>query len=97
MHSGRAGFGHTGCFFAVEHLDICPDIMTMGKGITGGLAFAALALGPEVAVDVRIGDHGGTYAGNPLACAVSAAVIEELQQAGIMDHHLGSKIGSSRK
>lgn len=82
----QTGFGRTGRFFAVEHLGICPDIMTMGKGIAGGLAFAALALRPEVAAGVQLGDHGGTYAGNPLGCAVSAAVIEELQQAGIMEH-----------
>lgn len=82
----QTGFGRTGRFFAVEHLGICPDIMTMGKGIAGGLAFAALALRPEVAAGVQPGDHGSTYAGNPLACAVSAAVIEELQRADIMAH-----------
>jgi len=82
----QTGFGRTGRFFAVEHFDICPDIMTMGKGIAGGLAFAALALRPEVAAGVQLGDHGGTYAGNPLACAVSAAVIDELKVAGVIDH-----------
>lgn len=82
----QTGFGRTGRFFAVEHAGICPDIMTMGKGIAGGLAFAALAMRPQLAARVELGDHGGTYAGNPLACAVSAAVIDELKRSGVVSH-----------
>lgn len=82
----QTGFGRTGRFFAVEHSGICPDIMTMGKGIAGGLAFAALAMRPQLAARVELGDHGGTYAGNPLACAVSAAVIDELKRSGVVSH-----------
>ena len=76
----QTGFCRTGKFFASEHAgaDFQPDIMTFGKGIAGGFPFAGFAVTRAVAASVGHGDHGGTYAGNPLGCAVAAAVINYL-------------------
>lgn len=56
-----------------------PDILTMGKGIAGGFPFAAFAVSDAVAAGVHKGDHGGTYCGNPLGCAVAEAMLDYLQ------------------
>lgn len=74
----QTGFCRTGRFFAVESAQIVPDIMTMGKGIAGGFPFAAIAMTHDVASRIEIGDHGGTYCGNPLGCAVAHSVISYL-------------------
>ncbi|MDP2139444.1 MAG: aspartate aminotransferase family protein [Gammaproteobacteria bacterium] len=81
----QTGFCRTGHFFAVDAEGVTPDILTMGKGIAGGYPFAALALTESVANGVNKGDHGGTYCGNPLGCAVSIAVVNFLVQHDIAD------------
>lgn len=82
----QTGFCRTGRFFASDYYAIQPDIMTMGKGIAGGLPFAALAMTENVASAVELGDHGGTYCGNPLSCAVAAAVTRFLREQEIAAH-----------
>lgn len=79
----QTGFCRTGHFFAVNASAICPDILTMGKGIAGGFPFAALAMTDAVADRVTKGDHGGTYCGNPLGCAVAYAVVKYLAEQNI--------------
>ena len=64
--------------FAVTQLDVRPDFMTLAKGIAGGFPFGAFALSEEVSAKLEKGDHGGTYCGNPLGCAVAFAVIRHL-------------------
>ena len=83
----QTGFCRTGKFFAIEHsqLDITPDIMTMGKGIAGGFPFAAFAVSQDVDKLLNKGDHGGTFCGNPLACAVAAVVVNYLKLENIAD------------
>ncbi|MGB4247038.1 MAG: aspartate aminotransferase family protein [Pseudohongiellaceae bacterium] len=81
----QTGFCRTGHFFAVEAAGVEPDILTMGKGIAGGFPFAALALTEAVAAGVSKGDHGGTYCGNPLGCAVSEAVVGFLVEHQVAD------------
>lgn len=78
----QTGFCRTGKFFALEHGEaaIKPDILTMGKGIAGGFPFAAFAVSAAVDAEIRNGDHGGTYCGNPLGCAVASAVVNHLEQ-----------------
>ena len=81
----QTGFCRTGRFFATNAYELAPDIMTMGKGIAGGLPFAAMAMTSSLADAVELGDHGGTYCGNPLSCAVAAQVIRYLNENQIAD------------
>jgi acetylornithine/N-succinyldiaminopimelate aminotransferase len=69
--------GRTGTLFAYEHAGIEPDIMTLGKGIGGGVPLAALLAREAVCCFVP-GDQGGTYNGNPLMTAVGVAVMRTL-------------------
>lgn len=85
----QSGFCRTGRFFATDYYDVQPDILTMGKGIAGGLPFAAMALTEKVASAVELGDHGGTYCGNPLGCAVAAAVTRFLREQDVAAHVAG--------
>jgi acetylornithine/N-succinyldiaminopimelate aminotransferase len=73
----QTGFGRTGEMFAYQLSNIEPDIMTLGKGIGGGVPLAALLAREEIAC-FEAGDQGGTYNGNPLMTAVGAAVMREL-------------------
>jgi acetylornithine/N-succinyldiaminopimelate aminotransferase len=77
----QAGCGRTGTLFAYQHYGIEPDIMTLGKGIGGGVPLAALLATDAVACFVP-GDQGGTYNGNPLMTAVGISVIEQLLAPG---------------
>ena len=73
----QTGMGRTGKLFHYEHTGITPDIMTLGKGIGGGVPLAAL-LATEHASCFEHGDQGGTFNGNPLMCAAGLAVLEEI-------------------
>jgi acetylornithine/N-succinyldiaminopimelate aminotransferase len=79
----QAGCGRTGTLFAYQHYGIEPDIMTLGKGIGGGVPLAALLATDAVACFVP-GDQGGTYNGNPLMTAVGISVIEQLLAPGFL-------------
>jgi acetylornithine/N-succinyldiaminopimelate aminotransferase len=79
----QTGMGRCGSLFAYQLSDIAPDIMTLGKGIGGGVPLAALLCREEVAC-FEPGDQGGTYTGNPLMTAVGAAVTKELLQPGFL-------------
>ncbi|HEY5126465.1 MAG TPA: acetylornithine transaminase [Bradyrhizobium sp.] len=73
----QTGMARTGKLFHYEHADIEPDIMTLGKGIGGGVPLAAL-LATEAACCFEHGDQGGTFNGNPLMCAAGLAVLERV-------------------
>ena len=73
----QTGMGRTGKLFHYEHAGIEPDIMTLGKGIGGGVPLAAL-LATEHASCFEHGDQGGTFNGNPLMCAAGLAVLEHV-------------------
>jgi len=79
----QAGCGRTGTLFAYQHYGIEPDIMTLGKGIGGGVPLAALLATDAVACFVP-GDQGGTYNGNPLMTAVGISVIQQLLAPGFL-------------
>jgi acetylornithine/N-succinyldiaminopimelate aminotransferase len=80
----QAGCGRTGTLFAYQQYGIEPDIMTLGKGIGGGVPLAALMATNTAACFVQ-GDQGGTYNGNPLMTAVGISVIEQLLAPGFLD------------
>jgi acetylornithine/N-succinyldiaminopimelate aminotransferase len=73
----QTGMGRTGKLFHYQHAGIEPDIMTLGKGIGGGVPLAAL-LASEAVSCFQHGDQGGTFNGNPLMCAVGLAVLEHV-------------------
>ncbi|WP_334189855.1 acetylornithine transaminase [Noviherbaspirillum sp.] len=79
----QSGMGRTGELFAYQLSSIEPDIMTLGKGIGGGVPLAALLCREAVAV-FEAGEQGGTYNGNPMMTAVGAAVLSELLKPGFM-------------
>jgi acetylornithine/N-succinyldiaminopimelate aminotransferase len=79
----QTGVGRTGKLFAHEHAGIAPDIMTLGKGIGGGVPLAAL-LAKEAICCFVPGDQGGTYNGNPLMTAVGVAVIQRMLAPGFL-------------
>jgi len=79
----QTGMGRTGKLFHYEHAEIEPDIMTLAKGIGGGVPLAAL-LATEKASCFEHGDQGGTFNGNPLTCAAGLAVFEEVSQQAFL-------------
>jgi acetylornithine/N-succinyldiaminopimelate aminotransferase len=81
----QTGVGRLGTLFGYQHFGVEPDIMTLGKGIGGGVPLAALLAKESVSV-FEHGDQGGTYNGNPLMCAVGLAVLGEVTAAGFLDN-----------
>jgi acetylornithine/N-succinyldiaminopimelate aminotransferase len=79
----QTGIGRTGKLFHYEHADVEPDIMTLGKGIGGGVPLAAL-LATETASCFEHGDQGGTFNGNPLMCAAGLAVLREVSEPAFL-------------
>jgi acetylornithine/N-succinyldiaminopimelate aminotransferase len=79
----QTGMGRTGKLFHYEHAGIEPDIMTLGKGIGGGVPLAAL-LATEAVSCFEPGDQGGTFNGNPLMCAAGLAVLQQVGQADFL-------------
>ena len=94
-----AGFGRTGMWFACEHWDVVPDIITVAKGINSGyVPLGAMIARGEIADQVRgrFFPGGLTYAGHPLACASAIASIEAFQEEGIVDNaaDVGAYLGA---
>ncbi len=82
----QTGMGRTGKWFAYQHYDIEPDVMTLAKALGGGTAIGALAARAEVAAAMKPGTHASTFGGNPLACAAALAVIEAVERDGLLDN-----------
>ncbi|MFQ1061435.1 4-aminobutyrate--2-oxoglutarate transaminase [Bordetella trematum] len=81
----QTGFARTGRMFAMEHMGVAADIVTLAKGLGGGLPIAAVTGRAEVLDKVPVGGLGSTFAGNPLSCAAALAVIEVLQREKLAD------------
>jgi 4-aminobutyrate aminotransferase/(S)-3-amino-2-methylpropionate transaminase len=77
----QTGFGRTGRFFACEHYGIEPDLMTVAKSLAGGLPLAAVVGKAEIMDAPAPGGLGGTFAGNPIACAAALATFEVMDEA----------------
>ncbi len=91
----QCGYGRTGKFFAHEWAGIRPDIMAVAKGIGGGFPLGACLATEKVAKSMVPGTHGSTYGGNPLACAVGNAVIEQILAPGFLQRveKMGNVLG----
>ncbi len=81
----QAGMGRTGKFFGWEHYDIVPDIVTMAKGLAGGVPIGAMLTGPRTDLFVA-GDHGSTFGGNPLASAAGIATITTILEENLLEN-----------
>lgn len=81
----QSGFGRTGAWFAVEHDGVVPDLLVSAKGIAGGLPLSAVTGRAEIMDSVHTGGLGGTYGGNPLACAAALAVIDTIEADGLLE------------
>jgi len=81
----QTGLGRTGRWFAHQHHDITPDVMTLAKGLGGGVPIGACLAAPRADV-FEPGDHGSTFGGNPLACAAAIAVLSVIERDGLVGH-----------
>ncbi|AIY17264.1 4-aminobutyrate--2-oxoglutarate transaminase [Pimelobacter simplex] len=81
----QTGFARTGELFACDHEGVVPDLIVTAKGIAGGLPLAAVTGRAEIMDAAHAGGLGGTYGGNPLACAAALAVIETIEAEGLVD------------
>src|SRR5204862_7612774 len=79
----QTGFCRTGDWFACEHEGVVPDVITTAKGMAGGLPLAAVTGRAEVMDSVHSGGLGGTYGGNPVACAAALGAIETMRQQNL--------------
>ncbi|MHC4573870.1 MAG: acetylornithine/succinylornithine family transaminase [Planctomycetota bacterium] len=80
------GMGRTGKWFAYQHFDVEPDIMTMAKALGGGVAIGAMMAKAKVAASLAPGKHATTFGGNALVCAAAVAVIEAIEQENLLDN-----------
>ena len=83
----QTGIGRTGKLLAVDHLGIKPDILILGKALSGGVLPVSAVLANDHVMDViRPGTHGSTFGGNPLACATAIAALEVVQQENLAEN-----------
>ena len=81
----QTGFARTGNMFAVEHENVVPDMIITAKGIAGGMPLAAVTGRAEIMDAIHVSGLGGTYGGNPVACAASLGVFETIEQDGLIE------------
>lgn len=81
----QTGVARTGKWFAYMHSGVKPDILTFAKGIGGGFPVAGFAVPERLAHVFKHGDHGGTFGGNPLACAAVYATLTTIKSEGLVD------------
>lgn len=82
----QVGMGRTGKLFAYEHYGVTPDIMTLAKGLAGGVPIGAMLATDEVAKSFVPGTHASTFGGNPLATAAGIAALKAVLEEGILDN-----------
>lgn len=80
----QCGMGRTGEMFAKDHFGVQPDIMTLAKALGGGMPIGAILSNEKVSAAIDFGDHGTTFGGNPLACAAALAVIDVIEEEGLL-------------
>jgi 4-aminobutyrate aminotransferase/(S)-3-amino-2-methylpropionate transaminase len=93
----QTGFARTGNMFAVEHENVVPDMIITAKGIAGGLPLAGVTGRAEIMDSVHVSGLGGTYGGNPIACAAALGVFETLEAEHLVEraNHVGKILGDA--
>lgn len=82
----QCGMGRTGTFFGCQQFGVKPDIVTLAKGLAGGVPIGAFMATDKVASVFHAGDHGSTFGGNPLACAAACVVLDALIDGKLMEN-----------
>ena len=83
----QTGLGRTGKMLACDHEEVRPDILILGKALSGGvLPVSAVLCDNEIMMTIRPGEHGSTYGGNPLACAVATVALQVLKEEGMLEN-----------
>lgn len=82
----QTGTGRTGAWFAHQHEDVRPDVVTLAKGLGGGLPLGATVALDGAADLLAPGQHGSTFGGNPVAASAALAVLDEIEQAGLLSN-----------
>jgi 4-aminobutyrate aminotransferase / (S)-3-amino-2-methylpropionate transaminase / 5-aminovalerate transaminase len=90
----QSGYGRTGKMFAIEHAGIEPDLITVAKSIANGLPLAAVIGASGIMDSPSAGGLGGTFGGNPLACAAALAVLDIIEEEHLLDRaiHIGQRL-----
>ena len=93
----QTGFARTGNMFAVEHENVVPDMVVTAKGIAGGLPLAGVTGRAEIMDSVHASGLGGTYGGNPIACAAALGAMETMEAENLVAraNHIGEILGDS--
>jgi len=82
----QTGIGRTGAWFAHQHDGVAPDVVTLAKGLGGGLPIGACLARGRAAEALQRGDHGSTFGGNPVSCAAALAVLDTIERDRLLDH-----------
>jgi acetylornithine aminotransferase len=82
----QSGIGRTGAWFQHQHEGVRPDVITLAKGLGGGLPIGACVGLGSYGSAFRKGDHGSTFGGNPVACVAALAVLDTIEKEGLLDH-----------
>jgi predicted acetylornithine/succinylornithine family transaminase len=92
----QTGIGRTGRWLALEHSGVRPDVLTLAKGLGGGVPIGAVMASDDVLAAVVPGDHGGTYAGNLLACRAAETVLRVIEEEKLIERaaQLGDRLGA---
>ncbi len=92
----QCGFGRTGTLFAFQQSGVVPDIITLAKPIGGGLPLGCVLTGDAIEGVVKPGHHGTTFGGNPIACRLGIAVLEEIESSNLLERvrNTGAWFGS---
>jgi len=82
----QCGVGRTGTWFAFQHADILPDVMSLAKGLGSGVPIGACLAAGRAAGVFKPGNHGSTFGGNPLACAAALETLQVIEDDGLLEH-----------
>ncbi|MCL4139490.1 UNVERIFIED_CONTAM: hypothetical protein GTU68_025165 [Idotea baltica] len=93
----QTGMGRTGKWFAYEHEDILPDVMTSAKALANGLPIGACAARGTAAEILTPGTHGSTFGGNPLACSAAATTIDVIEEDNLLEKAADIELGADGK